>query len=112
MSLAAGSERVVSVGPGKEATSWNSNNGQKEKAYEAGGTATAAAISKDLQRIAVGGSDGTIKLYTVADAKLIGSISAGAQVAELIWITLSPQITVGSDREFVYTFGVGVLFGF
>jgi WD40 repeat protein len=77
------SERFVTVGVGKEAVSWNSNNGQKEKAFESGGVATAAAISKDLQRVAVGGVDGSIKVYTVADAKLVGTIAAGAPVAEL-----------------------------
>jgi WD40 repeat protein len=77
------SASVVSIGPGKEAVTWNSNNGTKEKAFEAGATATAAAVSKDGQRIAVGGSDGSVKLYTVADAKLVGSIAAGAPVAEL-----------------------------
>lgn len=81
--VSPGSERFVSVGPGKEATSWNSNNGTKERAFEAGGNATAAAISKDGQRIAVGGSDGSVKVYTVADAKFVGSIAAGAPVAEL-----------------------------
>ncbi|MCI0701367.1 MAG: WD40 repeat domain-containing protein, partial [Planctomycetia bacterium] len=81
--ISPGSERVVSIGPGKEATSWNSNNAQKERAFGTGGEATAAAISKDGQRIAVGGSDGSIKVYTVADAKLVGSISAGSAVVDL-----------------------------
>ena len=49
--VSPGSERVVSVGPGKEAVSWNSNNGAKEKAFEAGATATAAAINLSLQAI-------------------------------------------------------------
>ena len=75
--------RVFSVGPAKDVTSWNTGNGAKEKAFEAGGNATAAAVSKDGQKLAVGGADGSIKLYTIADAKLIGSITAGAPVAEL-----------------------------
>ena len=81
--MSPASERVFSVGPGKDATSWNSNSGAKEKAFEAGGIATAAAVSKDGQRLAVGGADGSIKLYTVADAKLVGGIAAGAPVTEL-----------------------------
>lgn len=83
VAVSPGSERVFSVGPGKDATSWNSNNGTKEKTFEAGGEATAAAVSKDGQRLAVGGADGSIRLYTVADAKLVGSFSAGAPVAAL-----------------------------
>lgn len=83
LALSPGSERVISTGTGKEAVSWNTGNGTKEKAFEAGGNATAACISKDLQRVAVGGYDGTIKVYTIADAKLVGTIAAGAPVAEL-----------------------------
>lgn len=81
--VSPGGERVVTFGTGKEAVSWNSGNGQKEKAFEAGGTATAAAFSKDGQRIAVGGSDGSVKLYTVNDAKLVGGVAAGAPVLDL-----------------------------
>lgn len=81
--VSPGGERVVTFGVGKEAVSWNAGNGQKEKAFEAGGTATAAAFTKDGQRIAVGGSDGSIKLYTVNDAKLVGSVAAGAPVLDL-----------------------------
>jgi WD40 repeat protein len=81
--VSPGSDRVVSVGPGKDVVSWNSNNGTKDKTFEAGAAATVAAFSKDGQRIAVGGSDGSIKLYAVADGKLVGTIAAGAPVAAL-----------------------------
>src|SRR5262249_55631672 len=83
LALSPGNERVVSIGPGKEAVSWNTGNGMKEKAFESGGNTTAACISKDLQRLAVGGSDGSIRVYTIADGKLVGSIATGAPVAEL-----------------------------
>ena len=81
--MSPGSERVVTVGPGKQAVSWNTGNGTKERDFEAGAEATAAAISKDGQRVAVGGADGSIKVYTVADGKLVGGIAAGAPVAAL-----------------------------
>ncbi len=81
--VSPGSERVVTVGPGKEAVAWNTTNGVKERAFAADADATAVAISKDLQRIAVGGADGSIKLYTVADAKLVGSVAAGASIKAL-----------------------------
>ena len=81
--VSPGSERVFSVGPGKDVTSWNSGNGVKEKVFESGGVATALAVSKDGQRVAVGGSDGSIRLYTVNDAKLVGSIAAGSDIAAL-----------------------------
>ncbi len=91
IAMSPGSERVLSIGPGKDVTSWNTGNGTKEKSFEAGGNASAAAISRDLQRVAVGGSDGSIKVYTIADGKLVGTITAGAPVAELAWQSTNPQ---------------------
>ncbi len=83
LAVTPGGERVVTFGTGKEAVSWNSGNGQKEKTFASGGTATAATISKDGQRLAVGGSDGSIHVYTINDAKRIGSIAAGAEILDL-----------------------------
>jgi WD40 repeat protein len=100
VTVSPGGERVVTFGVGKEAVSWNSGNGQKEKAFESDGTATAAAISKDGQRIAVGGSDGSIKLYTVNDAKPVGSIAAGAAVLDLAFQpTNNVLVALLKDKE-------------
>lgn len=95
VAVSPGSERVLSIGPGKEVVAWNPNNGTKERAFDAGGAATAAAISKDLQRVAVGAADGSVKLYTVADGKLVGGFSAGAPVNALAFQpTAQPNSTV------------------
>jgi WD40 repeat protein len=98
--VSPGSERVVSVGPGKDAVSWNSSTGLKEKAFEAGATATAAAASKDGQRIAVGGSDGSVRVYAVGDGKLLGTVAAAGPVAELAFHPTNPLL-VGllKDRD-------------
>ncbi|MCE9567690.1 MAG: hypothetical protein K8U57_37290 [Planctomycetes bacterium] len=92
LSLSPDNTRVVTVGPGKECVSWLTGTGMKEKAFESGGDATAAAFSKDGQRLAVGGSDGSVKLYTVADGKMIGSFAAGGPVSELTFHPLVPQL--------------------
>jgi hypothetical protein len=42
---------------------------------------------------------------------LLGAFG-GACLSDGIWLTLNPQISVGGDREFLYTFGVGLLFTF
>ncbi len=98
--VSPGSERVLSVGPGKEVVSWNTGNGTKERAFETGGAVTAAAISKDLQRVAVGGADGSIKVYTVADAKLVGTITAGAPVKSLAFQpTNLALVSLIADKE-------------
>lgn len=89
--LSPDNQRVVTVGPGKDCVAWLAGNGQKEKTFEAGGNATAAAFSKDNQRLAVAGSDGSVKLYTVADGKLVGSF-AGGPVSELAFHPTSPQL--------------------
>jgi WD40 repeat protein len=81
--VSPGNERVLSVGPGREVTSWNTGSGAKERVFAAGADATAAAISKDGQRVAVGAADGSVKVYTVADAKLVGGFAAGGPVAAL-----------------------------
>jgi WD40 repeat protein len=90
--ISPGGERVVTAGPGKEAVSWNAGNGTKEKAFEAGGDATSAAISKDGQRLAVGGSDGNVRLYTIGDGKMVASIGAGAPVVDLAFHPTNPVL--------------------
>jgi WD40 repeat protein len=76
-------ERVYGIGPGKDVTGFNTASGAKEKTFEAGADATAAALSKDGQRVAVGATDGSVRVYTTADAKLVGSFAAGAPVVAL-----------------------------
>lgn len=90
--VSPGGERVIAVGPGKEAVSYNTGNGTKERSFEAGGNAVAAAITKNGQWIAVGGSDGSVKVYTIGDGKLIGSIAAGAPVVDLTFHPSAPQL--------------------
>ena len=85
-------DRVITAGPGKDAISWNAGNGTKEKAFEGGKEATAVAITKDGQRVAVGGSDGSVKLYTIGDGKLVGSIVAGAPVVDLAFHPTTPAL--------------------
>ncbi len=100
VAVSPGSERVLSIGPGKDVVSWNTNNGAKERAFEAGGDATAVAISKDSQRVAVGAADGSIKVYTVGDAKLVGTIAAGAPVVGLAFQpTNTVLVALVKDKE-------------
>jgi WD40 repeat protein len=96
LTLSPQGERIITAGSGKDAAvSWNTGNGTKEKAYEAGGEAVSAAISKDGQRIAIAGSDGSIRLHTLADGKMIGSIAAGAPATDLAFHPTNP-VLVGS----------------
>lgn len=92
LAAAPSMDRVVTVGPGKECVTWLIGTGRKDKTFASGGDALAAAYSKDGQRIAVSGADGTIKLHTVADGKLVGSIAAGAPATHLAFHPTLPLL--------------------
>ncbi|MFO0800793.1 MAG: WD40 repeat domain-containing protein [Gemmataceae bacterium] len=92
IALSPQGERVTAVGPGKEATSWNTGNGTKEKAFDVGADAVAAAFSKDGQRLAVSAADGSVKVFTTADGKLVGSIAAGAPALGLAFHPTAPAL--------------------
>src|SRR5205823_3195350 len=51
-----------------------------------------AAITKDGQRIAVGGSDGSVRLYMTGDDKLVGTIAAGSPVVDLAFHPTAPVL--------------------
>jgi WD40 repeat protein len=83
LALAPAGDRLIVVGPGKEATSWNSGTATKERAFEVGADAVAAAVSKDGQRVAVSAADGSVKVFSIGDGKPVGSITAGAPAVGL-----------------------------
>lgn len=115
--VSPGNERVLSIGPGKEVVAWNPNNGTKERTFETAGIATAAAVSKDLQRVAVGDADGAVKIYSMSDGKQIGGFSAGAPVSALAFQPTAQQpsaVLVGlvKDKEnSAVAWSVGVIQG-
>ena len=98
-------DRLVTCGPGKECVSWLTGNGQRDKTFITGGEALAAAFSKDGQRLAVTGTDGTINLYSVNDGKPIGSFKAAGPVAELAFHPTLPQLA-GSIKNRVVVWSV------
>jgi WD40 repeat protein len=109
--LSPAGDRILTVGPGKAATTWNAASGAKEKTFESGGDATAAAISKDGQKAAVGGSDGSVKLYTVADGKLIGAIAGGAPAADLAFHPTSPVLVGVLNNKTAVAWNIGFTAG-
>ncbi|QDU20495.1 WD40 repeat domain-containing protein [Urbifossiella limnaea] len=92
IALSPQGERVIAVGPGKEVTSWNTGNGTKEKAFDVGAEAIAAAFTKDGQRLAVSAADGSVKVFTIADGKQVGSIAAGAPATGLAFHPTAPAL--------------------
>jgi WD40 repeat protein len=109
--VSPGGERVIAVGPGKDAVSWNTGTGVKEKAFEAGGSATATALSKDGQRVAVGGSEGSVRVYTIADGKLVGSFGAGSAVVDLAFHPTLPALVGVLANKLVVAWNVAFTVG-
>jgi WD40 repeat protein len=107
LSISPGLDRLVTAGPGNECVTWLANNGQKERAFPTGGEALAAAFSKDGQRLAVSGADGSVKLYTVGDGKLLGSLAATGPVTELAFHPTLPQL-VGIIKNLAVAWNVAV----
>ena len=90
--IAVAGDRVFTAGPGKAVVTWNAGSGTKEKAFEAGGDATSVAVTKDGQRVAVGGSDGSVKVYGVGDGKIVGAVAAGAPPVDLAFHPTIPVL--------------------
>lgn len=109
--VSPGGDRVVTAGPGTAATTWNTGNGNKEKAFEAGGEGRSVALSKDGQRLAVGGSDGSVKVYTVGDGKLLGSIAVGAPAVDLAFHPTSPVLVGAMSNKTVAAWSVAFTLG-
>jgi WD40 repeat protein len=61
-------------------------------AFATGGNATAAAFTKDGQRVAVAGEGGSVKLYTVGDGKLAGEFKSAGPVTDLAFHPTKPQL--------------------
>lgn len=86
------SERLIIFGGSRQAVSWNTNTGQKERTFEGKGTTTAVAISKDGQRLAMGDAEGFVHLFTISDGALIGRFAAGSPVLELAFHPTAPVL--------------------
>ncbi len=90
--VAPNSERLITFGGGRQAISWNTNTGQKERTFEGKGTTTAVAISKDGQKLVMGDAEGFVHLFTISDGALIGRFAAAAPVLELAFHPTAPVL--------------------
>ncbi len=85
-------QRLLLLGPGAECSIWNATTGKKERAFTTEGNATAAAISRDQQRIAVADASGSVKLYSLNDGSPIGSFSTDEPIQELTFHPTLPLL--------------------
>ncbi len=106
LTVTQGGDRIITAGPGKDAMSWNTGNGDKDKTFASGKEATAAAISKNGQIAAIGGSDGSIQVYTFGDGKLTGSIAAGAPVVDLAFHPSQPILVGVTNNKMVTAWNI------
>ncbi len=84
VAVTANGTHVMTAGDDKNVKAWNTASGADERTFAgAEGPVYAVAVSKNVQILAAAGADKKIRVYTFADAKLVGTIAAPAEVRGL-----------------------------
>lgn len=84
LTVTANGTHVITAGDDKNVKAWNTASGADERTFAgAEGPVYAVAVSKNVQVLAAAGADKKIRIYTFADAKLVGTIDAPAPVRGL-----------------------------
>jgi WD40 repeat protein len=98
---------VLAAGDDKNAILWNLNTGAKERTFEgATGALNAVAASKNGALVATGGADATVRVYTYADAKLVGQFKATAAVRSLAFSPNNQTLAAACDDKSILTWTV------
>jgi WD40 repeat protein len=76
--------QILTAGDDKNVVLWNITTGAKERTLDgATGSVSAVTMTKNGALIAAAGADGTVRIYTNADGKMISQIKAPAAVRGL-----------------------------
>ncbi len=95
---------VITAGDDKLAVLWNLNTGVKERTFEgATGILNAVAVSKNGLMVATGGADATVRVYTFADAKLVGQFKATGAVRGLAFSPNNLTLAAACDDKSIIT---------
>jgi len=98
---------VLTAGDDKSAVLWNLTTGAKERAFEgATGALNAVTVSKNGILVATGGADATVRVYTFADAKLIGQFKATGPVRGLAFSPNNLTLAAACDDKSIATWNV------
>ncbi len=84
MSVTPSASHVLTAGDDGKIKLWNTGNGANDRTLDGGGKAIhALAVSKNNALVAAGGVDQTVRIFTLADGKLLTQIKAPAAVESL-----------------------------
>ena len=98
---------VITAGDDRNVKGWNTTSGAQEKNFEgATGPVYSVAVSKSSQLIAAAGADKTIRIYTFADAKLIGTIAAPSVVRGLAFHPTLPMLSAAGDDKSINAWNI------
>ncbi|MCE9533392.1 MAG: hypothetical protein K8T89_20045 [Planctomycetes bacterium] len=110
MAVTTAGTQIITAGDDKNAKMWNATTGAEEKNFPgAEGPIYAVAVNKTTQLIATAGADKTIRLYTYADTKLLGSIPAGAVVRGLAFHPTLPILVSVADNQAVTAWNIATV---
>jgi WD40 repeat protein len=112
VTVTANGTHVVTAGDDKNVKAWNLGTGADERTFAgATGPVYAVAVSKNVQVLAAAGADKTIRVYTFADAKLLGSITAPAVVRGLAIHPTLPILSAVCDDKSVNAYNIAFTAG-
>jgi WD40 repeat protein len=107
VTVTANSTHVITAGDDKNVKAWNLGTGADERTFAgAEGPVYAVAVSKNVQLLAAAGADKSIRIYTFADAKLLGTITAPAIVRGLSLHPTLPIVSAVCDDKSVNTYNI------
>jgi len=93
---------VCAVAGGDGSLRFYKPGGELTKAAQAGGSLFAVALDSGGTRAASGGADGTVKLWNVAEARLLLTLWSGPSDS---WLALAPEGYIGGAESTLATAG-------
>jgi WD40 repeat protein len=107
LTIAAGGASVVTGADDKSVKTWNTGTGALEKAFGGGESiARSVATTKNNLVLGVAGQDKQLRLYTLADAKLVGVVPLPAEPTTLAFRPDSVTATTGGKDGSLTSFNV------
>jgi WD40 repeat protein len=107
LAMTADGARLLTACDDKTVKVWTVGTGAKERDLPgAEGVVKTVAVSKNNVLAAASGADQTIRIYTLADGKLINSFKTGAPVRNLTFSPSSQLLAAGLDNNTLQTWNV------
>lgn len=111
LALAAGGASVVTGADDKSVKTWNTASGAVEKTFGGESVPRAVASSKNNLLLGVAGQDKNLRIYTLADQKLVGVVALGAEPTTLTFHPNSLAATTGSKDGSIASYNIAATAG-